>query len=171
MLPHGALRGHADLLQLDPHRPAAERGEGGLAVAVGQGAHGGEGAQGPVEEGGERGVLGLRRLGLRHGLRLGAVGDLAALGAQFGDALLQEVQELLHGDGSGGQLEEGEHLGHGRDDLGDGGGLMAGGFRGGERPGVEEGDPAAQHGAVVPVPGAQSPARAGPVPVHLDQAA
>ena len=50
MLPGGALRGDADLLQLDPHRPAAERGEGGLAVAEVSGADGGEGVQGPVEE-------------------------------------------------------------------------------------------------------------------------
>lgn len=43
------------------------------------------------------------------------------------------------------------------------------GFGQGERPGVEEGDPAAQHGAVVPVPGAQPPAGARAVAVHLDQ--
>lgn len=47
----GALRGDADLLQLDPDRPAAERGERGLPVAAGEGADGGEGVQGPVEEG------------------------------------------------------------------------------------------------------------------------
>ena len=50
-VPGGALRGDADLLQLDPDRPVAERGEGGLAVAAGEGADGGEGLQGPVEEG------------------------------------------------------------------------------------------------------------------------
>lgn len=50
-VPGGALRGDADLLQLDPDRPAAERGEGGLGVAVGEGADGGEGPQGPVEQG------------------------------------------------------------------------------------------------------------------------
>ncbi len=57
-----------------------------------------------------------------------------------------------------------------RDDLGDGGGLVVLGFRVGERPGVEEGDPAAQYGAVVAVPGAQPPAGAGTVAVHLDEA-
>ena len=40
----------------------------------------------------------------------------------------------------------------------------------GQRPGVEEGDPAAQHGAVVAVPGAQPPAGARGVAVQLDQA-
>ena len=94
------------------------------------------------------------------GQGLGAVRDLAALGAQFGDALLQEVQELGHRHGPGGELEEGEHLRHGRDDLGDGGGRVVDGLRVGERPGVEEGDPAAQYGAVVAVPGAQPPAGA-----------
>ena len=166
-VPGGALRGDADLLQLDPDRPAAERGERGLSVAVGERADGGEGVQGPVEEGGERGVGGL---GLLQGVGLRAVGDLAALGAQFGDPLRQEVQELVDGDGSGGQLEEGEHLRHGRDDLGDGRGLVLRGLGVSERPGVEQGDPAAQYGAVVAVPGTQPPAGAGAVAVHLDEA-
>lgn len=84
--------------------------------------------------------------------------------------MFEEVEELFDGDGAGGQLEEGEHLRHGRDDLGHGGGLVLLGFRVGERPGVEEGDPAAQYGAVVSVPGAQPPAGAGAVAVHLDEA-
>lgn len=77
---------------------------------------------------------------------------------------------MFDGDRAGGQLEEGEHLRHGGDDLGDGGGLVLPGFRVGERPGVEEGDPAAQYGTVVAVPGAQPPAGAGLVAVHLDEA-
>lgn len=153
-VPCGALRRDADLLQLDPDRPAAERGEGGLSVGAGERSHGGEGVQGPVEERGERGVRVRGRGGLRGGLRLGAVGDLAALGAQLRDPLFEEVEELLHGDGPGGELKEGEHLGHRGDDLGDGGRLTVRGLRMGERPGVEEGDPAAQDGAVVAVPGA-----------------
>lgn len=167
-VPCGALRGDADLLQFDPHRPAAERGEGGLCVAVGQRPDGGEGVQGPVEEGRERRVRGLD--GFRGRLGLRAVGDLAALGAQFRDALFEQVEELLHGDGPGGELKEGEHLGHRGDDLGDGGRFPVRGFGVGQRPGVEEGDPAAQDGAVVAAPRAQPPAGAGAVAVHLDEA-
>lgn len=145
--------------------PVQERGEfggprgvGRFALALGGSGCGGQGgARGRVRGGGPR-VGGV-----------GVVDDLAALGAQFRDALAQQVQELVDGDGPGGQLEEGEHLGHGRDDLGDGGGLLVPGFGGGQRPGVEQGDPAAQHGAVVAVPGAQPPAGAGAVAVHLDQ--
>ncbi len=76
--------------------------------------------QGPVEEGVERGVGGRWLRDGRDGFGLGAVGDLAALGAEFGDPLAEEVEELFDGDGPGGQLEEGEHLRHGRYDLGDG---------------------------------------------------
>ncbi len=146
---------------------------GGLAVAVGERADGGEGAQRPVEEGLERGVGGgrgarLRGDGGRAGPRL--VVHLAALRAQFGDPLLQQVEQLRHGDRAGGQLEEGQHLRHGRHDLGDGGGLVVLGFGAGEGPGVAEGDPAAQHGAVVAVPGAQPPAGSCAVAVHLDEA-
>ncbi len=46
---------------------------------------------------------------------------------------------------------------------------MLPGFGVRERPGVEEGDPAAQYGTVVAVPGAQPPAGAGGVAVHLDE--
>ncbi|ODA72572.1 hypothetical protein APS67_003198 [Streptomyces sp. AVP053U2] len=187
----GALGGDADLLQLDPHRPAAERGEGGLSLAVGESAHGGEGAQGPVEERGKRGGVGTRpggggggreggrrrsepglgrRLGVGGAGGAGPVVDLAAFRTQFGDPLLQEVEKLRDGNRAGRQLEEGEHLRHGRDDLAHGGGLMALGLRVGERPGVEQSDPATQHGAVVAVPGAQPPAGTGGVAVHLDQA-
>nr|BBJ54669.1 hypothetical protein SAVMC3_72980 [Streptomyces avermitilis] len=77
---------------------------------------------------------------------------------------------MLEGDGARRQLEEGEHLRHRGDDLGDGGVLVLLGFRVGERPGVEKGDPAAQYGAVVAVPRAQPPAGAGTVAVHLDEA-
>lgn len=38
-----------------------------------------------------------------------------------------------------------------------------------QRPSVEEGDPAAQYGGVVAVPGAQPPAGPGVATVHLDQ--
>ncbi len=79
-------------------------------------------------------------------------------------------RSCAHGDGPRGQLEEGEHLGHRGDDLGDGGGLVVRGLGVGDRPGVEEGDPAAQYGAVVTVPGAQAPAGARDVAVHLDEA-
>lgn len=95
---------------------------------------------------------------------------LAALRAQFGDPLLQQVEQLGHGHRPGGELEEGQHLRHGRHGLGDGGGLVVLGLGAGQRPGVAEGDPAAQHGAVVAVPGAQPPAGAGAVAVHLDEA-
>ncbi|BFO20402.1 hypothetical protein SHKM778_67900 [Streptomyces sp. KM77-8] len=95
--------------------------------------------------------------------------DFAAFRAEFGDALLEEVEELGYRDRAGGELEEGEDLRHGRDDLGDGRRLVLLGFRVGQRPGVAEGDPAAQHGAVVAVPGAQPPAGAGAVAVHLDE--
>lgn len=77
---------------------------------------------------------------------------------------------MRDGNRAGRQLEEGEDLRHGRDDLAHGGGSVVLGFRVGERPGVEQGDPAAQDGAVVTVPGAQPPTGAGGVPVHLDQA-
>lgn len=46
---------------------------------------------------------------------------------------------------------------------------MLRGLRVGEGPGVEEGDPAAQYGAVVAVPGTQPPAGPGAVAVHLDE--
>jgi hypothetical protein len=164
-VPGGALCGDADLLQLDPDGPAAERGERGLAVGAGECAHGGEGVQGPVEERGQRGVLGR----VLHGLQLRAVGDFAALGAQFGDALFEQVEELRDRDGSCGQLEEGEDLRHRGDDLGDGGGLTPVGAGVADGPGVEEGDPAAQYGAVVAVPGAQPPAGARDAAVHLDE--
>ncbi|GAA3490202.1 hypothetical protein GCM10018987_42850 [Streptomyces cremeus] len=97
-------------------------------------------------------------------------GDLAALLVQFGDALLQQVEQGRDRDGSGGELEEGEHLGDGLDDFRDGGGRDV--LRCGvdDRPGVEEGDPAAQHGGVVAVPGAQPPAGAGVGAVDLDEA-
>ena len=62
-----ALRGDADLLQLDPDRPVAERGEGGLAVAVGERADGGEGAAGPSRGGASRRTGGLRRVGVGGG--------------------------------------------------------------------------------------------------------
>lgn len=103
------------------------------------------------------------------GLRRGLVGDLAPLVAQFVDALAEQVQQIGDGHGTGGELEQGEQLGHGLDHLGDGRGGDVGGGRVDQRPGVEEGDPAAQHGGVVPVPGAQAPARAGVPAVHLDQ--
>lgn len=77
---------------------------------------------------------------------------------------------MRYGDGTRGQLEEGEDLRHRGDDLGDGGGLASVGAGVGDRPGVEEGDPAAQHGAVVTVPGAQPPAGARDAAVHLDEA-
>ncbi len=83
-VPGGALRGDADLLHLDPDRPAAERGERGLPVAVGERANGGEGVQGPVEEG-ARGVSSVAAVSDRLGLR--TVWNVVALGAQFGDPL------------------------------------------------------------------------------------
>ena len=102
------------------------------AVAVGEGADGGEARPGPSRAGGRAGRqpgVGLRAPAASSaagaavvGLRARAsVGDLAALRAQLGDALLQQVEQLLgSGNGPGGQLEEGEHLRHGLDDLGDG---------------------------------------------------
>ena len=48
-------------------------------------------------------------------------------------------------------------------------GVPSGGRAQDERPGVEQGDPAAQHGGVVAVPGAQPPAGARAVAVHLDE--
>lgn len=178
-VPGGALRGDADLLQLDPDRPAAERGERGLRGAEGDGVHGRESAERPAQQPGERdgrrGDRGLRVGGLRvRGLRLrrvlrGVVGDLAALVAQFGDALPEQVEEI--GDGHrAGQLEEGEELGHRLDDLGDGRGGDVGGGGVDEGPRVEEGDPAAQYGGVVAVPGAQPPAGPGVAAVDLDEA-
>lgn len=168
-VPGRALRGDADLLQLDPHRPAAERGEGGPGGAEDDGVHGGESAERPAQQPGERdrpGLLGGGGAG--RGLR--TVGDLAALVAQFGDPGAEEVQQVGDGHGSGGELEQRQELGHRLDHLGDGRGGDVGGGRVDERPGVEEGDPAAQHGRVVAVPGAQPPAGPGVAAVHLDEA-
>lgn len=73
-------------------------------------------------------------------------------------------------------MEQGEQLRCGLDDLGDERGVGVGALRlerrgVRERPRVEERDPAAQHGGVVAVPGAQSPAGpGGPSFVQLDQA-
>ncbi|GAA2564710.1 hypothetical protein GCM10010295_63480 [Streptomyces intermedius] len=136
-----------------------------MAVGVGEGADGGEAVQGPVEQGGQRDVLG--RFGGRFGP--GAVRDLAALGAQFLHALLQEVQELGDRDGAVRELEQGQQLRDGFDHLGPRGGGQLVGARVDQRPGVEERHPAAQHGGVVPVPGAQAPAGAGHTAVHLDE--
>lgn len=104
------------------------------------------------------------------GQRLGAVRHLAALLVEFRDALAEEVEQRGDGDGARRELEQREDLGHGLDGLGDGGGLDARGRGVGERPGVEEGDPAAEHRGVVPVPGAQPPAGPGGVAVEFDQA-
>lgn len=171
-VPGGALRRDADLLQLDPDGPAAERGEGGPGGSEGDRVHGGEAAERPAQQPGERDGAGLGGAG-RGGQRrrgLGLVGDLAALVAQFGDALPEQVQQVGDGHRARGQLEQGEQLGHGLDDLGHGLGSDVGGSRVDQRPGVEEGNPAAQHGGVVAVPGAQPPAGAGVASVHLDQA-
>lgn len=101
--------------------------------------------------------------------RPGVVRHLAALVAQFRDALLEQVEKRRYGHGARRELEEGEHLGDGFDDLGDRGrgDVVGGGVD--ERPGVEEGDPAAQDGGVVPVPGAQAPAGACGGAVEFDE--
>ncbi len=148
-----------------------------MAVAEGQRADGGEAFQGPVEEqgvevgaavpGGRGAAGGGSALG---GCAARPVRHFAALLLELGDALGEEVQEGGYGDGARGELEEGEHLGHGLDGLGDRSGLDALGCGVDERPGVEERDPAAQHGGVVPVPGAQPPAGAGGVAVQFDEA-
>lgn len=154
-----------------------------MAGAESERPDGGQALQCPVQQEGDQvgGVGRGRRLG-GGGQRLRPVRHLAALLVQFGDALAEEVQQGRHGDRAGRELEEGEHLGHGLDGLGDRGGLDVpwGGVD--ERPGVEERHPAAEHGGVVAVPGAQPPAgpcgvavqfhesgEAGPVPAgaHL----
>ncbi len=65
-----ALGGDADLFQLDPDRPVAERGEGGVPFAEGQRSDGGEALQGPVEQ-----------QGVEVGARAGAVARSAAWSA------------------------------------------------------------------------------------------
>lgn len=172
-VPGGALRGDADLLQLDPDGPAAERGERGPGGAEGDGVDGGESAERPAQQPGEGDGAGLRGAGSggrqrRRGLCV--VGDLAPLVAQFGDALPEQVEQVGDGHRAGGQLEQGEELGHRLDDLGDGRGGDVGGGGVDQGPGVEEGDPAAQYGGVVAVPGPQPPAGPGVAAVHLDQA-
>lgn len=142
-----------------------------MAGAEGQCPDGRQAFQGPVQQ--ERhqggGVRGGRGFG-RCGQRLGAVGHLAALLAQFRDALAEQVQQSGHGDRAGRELKKGEDLWHGFDGLGDRGGLDVRGRRVDERPGVEERHPAAEHGGVVAVPGAQPPAGACGVAVQFDEA-
>ncbi len=111
MLPAGLCAATRDLLQLDPHRPAAQRGERGLAVAVGEGRRRRPGRAAPSRAAGRRGVRGgcrVHRVRGSGGLSgAGLVGDLAAFGAQFGDPLLEQVEQLLDRNRAGGQLEEG----------------------------------------------------------------
>ncbi len=66
-------------------------------------------------------------------------------------------------------MHDGQQLRGGLHDLGGDRGVGARGLGSGEGPGVEEGDPAAQHGAVVAVPGLQPPAGAGGVAVQLQE--
>lgn len=141
-----------------------------MAVAEGERADGGQPFEGPVEQEGDefRGVGGGGRFG-GAGQRLGAVRDLAALLVEFGDALAQQVEQGGYGHGSGRELEQREDLGHGFDGLGDDGGLDVQRRGVDERPGVEEGHPAPEHGGVVPVPGAQPPAGPRGVAVEFDE--
>lgn len=93
-----------------------------MTGAEGEGADGGQSLQGPVEQ--QRVQLG-GPLARGHGLLLRPVRHLAPLLVEFRDALAQEVEERGHGDGARRELEEGEHLGHGLDGFGHGGGLDA----------------------------------------------
>lgn len=93
-----------------------------MAGAERQGAHGGQALQGPVEE--QRVQVG-GVSGDGSGLLLRAVGHLAPLLVELGDALAEQVEERGHGDGPRRELEEGEHLGHGLDGFRHGGGLDA----------------------------------------------
>ncbi|CAM5681001.1 hypothetical protein SALBM217S_07430 [Streptomyces griseoloalbus] len=93
----------------------------------------------------------------------------AALPTELLDALAEEVEEGGDKDRALGELEQREHLRDGLDDLGDGARGDSLGRRVHQGPGVEEGDPAAQDGGVVAVPGVQPPAGAGGVAVQLDE--
>lgn len=142
-----------------------------MSGAEGECADGGQPLQCPVQQQRHQGgrVHGGSGLG-RDRQRLGPVGHFATLLAEFRDALAEQVQQGGHGDRARRELEEGEDLRHGLDGLGDRGGLDVRGRRVDERPGVEERHPAAEHGGVVAVPGAQPPPGARGVAVQFDEA-